>query len=103
MEVIIGSLYRNNSELLAALAMLAPEGNVRVALVSLIDVVESAETDGEPTLWTRDALFEVIARSIVRLNLVVDDEEDGSDFDTDGLTPEQVIEKFRAELGLEGE
>lgn len=101
----MGSLYRNNAELLAALAMLAPEGNVRVGLVSLIDVVESAETDGEPTLWTRDALFEVIARAIVRLSLTVDD-EDETDFtegDTAGLTPEQVIEKFRAELGLEGE
>lgn len=99
----MGSLYANNSELLAALAILAPEGNVRVALVGLIDFLESSDDD---ILFDRRAIFEVIARGIIQLNFDMDEEvEEGGVTQEvfDGLTPEQALEKFRLQLGTDEE
>lgn len=100
----MASLYQNNSELLAALAILAPEGNVRVALVGLIDVLEGCSED---IMWDRRGIFEIIARGIIRLNFNPDDDDDEEGDVTrdnaDGLSPEEIIEKFRAELGIDEE
>lgn len=93
----MGSLYQDNAQLLAALAILAPEGNVRFALVGLIDFLEGTAED---IVFDRLAIFEVLARGIVQMNFEMDD-DDGEAVDLTDLSPEEVIEKFRAQLGTD--
>lgn len=98
----MGSLYESNTELLAALCILAPEGNVRVALVGLIDMLEEA---GEAIAFTKVEIYENIARGIIRLHIDLDD-EDGDEHDHEHHhhhDDQDIIKRFQRELGIEGE
>lgn len=95
---MMGSLYESNADLLAALCILAPEGNVRVALVGLIDFLEGTEED---IVFDRRAIFEVIARGVVQMNFEMGEQDDDSSEDFTGQSSEEIIEQFRRQLGAE--
>jgi hypothetical protein len=108
------SLYNNNGELLAALAMLAPEGNVRIATVNLIDFLNSLESD--EVLIDKRIILEILARGIVYLGWGTPDLHDGIEVDDHAtefqrrgfedfseLTPEEVLAHFQKQLEIEEE
>lgn len=95
------SLYGNNGELVAALAMLAPEGNVRIALVNTIDFLASLD---EPTLIDSRVIQEIIARGIVHLGFEIPGEAGEEPYeDMSELTIEDAVAQFRKQLDIDEE
>lgn len=106
----MASLYDNNGEMLVALASFAPTGNTRIALVQLIDFLVDLEDDAVIDVRV---ILEIIARGLVRLGFTDDDdgehehpsygEHQQAYADYSELTPEETLQAFRLELGLDGE
>lgn len=95
----MASLHESNAELLAALAILAPEDNVRVALVNMIEFMEDCDDE---TMFNRRLVLEIIARGIVDLGWRVrPGEEDFEDLSE--LTLDDAVAQFRKQLQLEEE
>lgn len=97
-------LYGNNVALLQALAMLAPELNVRISLVNLIDFL--ADLQPGDTI-ERDDLYEVIAENVVWLHDHVTGDQDSHEADEEeGLRDaplDEAVLRFRKQLGLDNE
>lgn len=107
----VTSLYENNGEMLASLAMLAPSGNARVALVNIIDFLVSLGDD-EIEIDKR-IILEIATRGLVLLGWNSPEDhahDDGGPHDAEfaargfedfsELTPEETLQAFRRELGL---
>lgn len=94
----VSSLYENNAGLLSALAILAPDGNVRIAVVNLIDFVSDTDDDA---LIDRRIILEVIARGIVHGGFILPEEEGYEDLSE--LNAEEALAHFRKQLEIDDE
>lgn len=103
----MSGLFGNNVALLQALGMLAPEVNVRVALVNLVDFLADLQPGDS---IERDDIFEVIAENIIWLHdHVGSDDEHGVEGEElefsmeQDLSLDEALKKFRAQLGMKDE
>lgn len=90
-------LWRNPIELMKAMVVIAPEMNIRVALVDLIDFM--FDTEGTDHL-TVNNFMEVIAQTLTNLHHHVGD--DFRDDDEDHVpSDEELLEIFRKQMNGE--
>jgi hypothetical protein len=94
-------LWNNPLELIKALAELAPEIHVRVALFNLVEFIQGL--DDEAVVDAAD-LLEVIVQSLINLHHHVGDEDPEhkeSEEDFDGMSTEDIVARFMKQLGTE--
>lgn len=99
----VSGLADNSNELLAALALLAPDGNVRVAVCNVIDFLADCPEDA---VVDKRIILEIIARGIVYMSFSAPahDDTEGEEFeDMSELSAEDAVTQFRKQLGLEEE
>lgn len=108
----MASLYENNGELLASLVMFAPPGNVRVALVQLIDFLTDLEDGAEIDVRV---VLEIVTRGVIQLGFASEedcehpDHQHDQEFERRGfedlseLSPEETLAHFRRQLGIDGD
>lgn len=106
-ERVMGGVYGDNAGLLSALAVLAPDGNVRVAVVNLIDFLADTE-DTEPLVDKR-VVLEILARGIIHLGWAIPGEETEYSSteehfeDMTELNASEAIAHFRRQLEMDDE